>query len=96
MDREPEGVRFYLSDGTKTVSILATHEALGGALLAGPDAVRDWVAVPAADQAAAEVRPEMLLALNARKASADTCRGPDPMPTVGLPDALGRRLEHRT
>jgi Asp/Glu/hydantoin racemase len=71
---------------------------LGGAPLAGLAAkVRDRIAVPVVDQAAAAVRQaETLVALNPRKASAGTFRRPDPKPTVGLSDALARRIEHRT
>jgi allantoin racemase len=48
------------------------------------------------DQAAAAVKQvETLVALAPRKATAGTFRRPDPKLTVGLPDALGRHIEHR-
>lgn len=70
---------------------------LAGAPLAGLAAkVKAKIPVPVVDQVAAAVKQaEALVALAPRKATAGTFRRPDPKPTVGLPDALGRHIEHR-
>ena len=70
---------------------------LAGAPLAGlASRVKAKIPVPVVDQAAAAVKQaEALVALAPRKATAGTFRRPDPKPTVGLPDALGRHIEHR-
>ncbi|MCT9069927.1 aspartate/glutamate racemase family protein [Cupriavidus gilardii] len=70
---------------------------LAGAPLAGLAArVRDRIPVPVVDQMAAAVKQaEGLVALNTRKATAGTFRRPDAKPTLGLPDALAARIEHR-
>jgi len=70
---------------------------LAGAPLAGLAAkVKAKIPVPVVDQAAAAVKQaEALVALAPRKATAGTFRRPDPKPAVGLPDALGRHIEHR-
>ena len=70
---------------------------LAGAPLAGLAArVKAKIPVPAVDQAAAAIKQaEALVTLAPRKATAGTFRRPDPKPTVGLPDALGRHIEHR-
>jgi allantoin racemase len=70
---------------------------LAGAPLAGLAAkVKAKIPVPVVDQVAAAVKQvETLVALAPRQATAGTFRRPDPKPTVGLPDALGRHIEHR-
>jgi Asp/Glu/hydantoin racemase len=70
---------------------------LAGAPLAGlAGKVKSKIPVPVVDQAAAAVKQaETLVTLAPRKAIAGTFRRPDPKPTVGLPDALGRYIEHR-
>lgn len=69
----------------------------GGGPLAGlADRVRDRVDAPVVDPMAAAVRQaEALHGLNARKAARGAFRRPDPKATIGLPDALARRLEHK-
>jgi len=70
---------------------------LGGAPLAGLAAkVKDRVPVPLVDPIQAAVKQaEALVTLAPRKAVAGTFRRPDPKPTLGLPDPLARRIEHR-
>jgi Asp/Glu/hydantoin racemase len=70
---------------------------LAGAPLSGLAAkVADRIPVPVVDQVAAAVKQaEALVALRPRKATAGTFRRPGPKPTIGLPDALARRIEHR-
>jgi allantoin racemase len=70
---------------------------LGGAPLAGlADKVRDRIAVPVVDQMAAAIKQaEALAVLGTRKAVAGTFRRPDAKSTIGLPEALARRIEHR-
>ncbi|MFB9265408.1 aspartate/glutamate racemase family protein [Bradyrhizobium erythrophlei] len=70
---------------------------LAGAPLAGlAGKVRSKIPVPVVDQVAAAVKQaEALVALAPRKATAGTFRRPDPKPTIGLSDALGRHIEHR-
>jgi allantoin racemase len=70
---------------------------LAGAPLAGlASKIKSKIPVPVVDQVEAAVRQaETLVALAPRKATAGTFRRPDPKPTVGLPDALGRHIEHR-
>lgn len=70
---------------------------LAGAPLAGlASKIKSKIPVPVVDQVAAAVRQaETLVALAPRKATAGTFRRPDPKPTIGLPDALGRHIEHR-
>ena len=70
---------------------------LGGAPLAGlAPRVRDRIAVPVIDQMAASVKmAEALVALNPRKATAGTFRRPPAKPTLGLPDALAKRISHQ-
>ncbi len=70
---------------------------LGGAPLAGLAAkVKDRVPVPLLDPIQAAVKQaEALVALAPRKAIAGTFRRPDPKPTLGLPDPLASRVEHR-
>jgi allantoin racemase len=69
----------------------------GGGPLAGlADRVKDRIDVPIVDPMAAAVKQaEALHALNARKAARGAFRRPDPKATIGLPDALARRLEHK-
>jgi Asp/Glu/hydantoin racemase len=69
---------------------------LAGAPLAGLAAkVRDRIAVPVIDGIAASVKQaELLASLQLRKASAGTFRRPDPKRSIGLSDALARRLDH--
>jgi allantoin racemase len=71
---------------------------LAGAPLAGlAHRVADRIPVPVVDQAAAAVKQaEALVALSPRKATSGTFRRPDAKPTTGLPDALARRIEHRS
>ncbi len=71
---------------------------LGGAPLAGLAAkVKDRVPVPLVDPVQAAIKQaEGLVALAPRKAIAGTFRRPDPKPTLGLPDPLACRVEHRT
>jgi hypothetical protein len=60
------------------------------------DKVKDRIAAPVVDPMAAAVKQaEALYALNVRKATMGSFRRPDPKATIGLPDALARRLEHR-
>ena len=70
---------------------------LGGAPLAGlAEKVRDRIPVPVVDQMAAAVKQaEALAVLRTRKAVAGTFRRPDAKATIGLPEALARRIEHR-
>ena len=70
---------------------------LAGAPLAGLAArVRDRIAVPVIDQMAAAVKmAEALVTLNPRKATAGTFRRPPAKPTIGLADALARRISHQ-
>lgn len=70
---------------------------LAGAPLAGLSArVRDRVPVPLVDQMMAAVKQaEALATLGARKATLGTFRRPDAKPTMGLPEALAARFEHR-
>jgi allantoin racemase len=70
---------------------------LGGAPLAGLAAkVKDRILVPVVDQMAAAVKQaEALIVLGGRKAVAGTFRRPDAKPTIGIADALARRIEHR-
>lgn len=70
---------------------------LAGAPLAGLAArVRDRIPVPVVDQMAAAVKQaEALVALQPRKATAGTFRRPDAKSTLGLPEALAARIEHR-
>jgi len=71
---------------------------LAGAPLAGlAPRVRDRISVPVVDQVAAAVRQaETLVALRPRKALAGSFRRPAPKSTIGLPDALAARIEHRS
>ena len=70
---------------------------LGGAPLAGlASKVKDRIPVPLVDPIQAAVKQaEALVTLAPRKAVAGTFRRPDPKPTLGLPDPLARRIEHR-
>ena len=70
---------------------------LAGAPLAGlAGKIKSQIPVPVVDQIAAAVKQaEALAALAPRKATAGTFRLPDPKSTIGLPDALGRHIEHR-
>ncbi len=69
---------------------------LAGAPLAGLAAkVADRIAVPLVDQAQAALRQaETLAALAPRKAAAGRFSRPGPKPSVGLSEALARRLAH--
>jgi Asp/Glu/hydantoin racemase len=69
---------------------------LAGAPLAGLAArVADRIPVPVVDPIAASVKQaEALIALAPRKAQAGTFRRPPPKPTLGLPEALARRIAH--
>lgn len=71
---------------------------LGGAPLAGLAAkVKDRIPVPLVDPIQAAVKQaEGLVALAPRKAIAGTFRRPSPKPTIGLPDPLACRVEHRS
>lgn len=71
---------------------------LAGAPLAGlSHRVADRIPVPVIDQVAAAVKQaESLVALSPRKATSGAFRRPDAKPTTGLPDALARRIEHRS
>jgi allantoin racemase len=70
---------------------------LAGAPLSGlAPKVRDRIAVPVVDQVAAAVKMvEALVALAPRKAIAGTFRRPPAKLTIGLPDALARRISHQ-
>lgn len=70
---------------------------LAGAPLAGLAArVRNRIAVPVVDQMAAAVKmAETLVTLAPRKATAGTFRRPPAKSTVGLPEALARRISHQ-
>ena len=82
-------------------AVVAEDEAdviiLGGAPLAGLAAkVKDRVPVPLVDPIQAAVKQaEGLVTLAPRKATAGTFRRPDAKPTLGLPDPLASRIEHR-
>jgi allantoin racemase len=69
---------------------------LAGAPLAGLAArVRDRIPVPVVDCTAAAVKQaEALVALRPRKASAGTFRRPHPKASIGLSDALAKRIAH--
>jgi hypothetical protein len=69
----------------------------GGGPLAGlADRVKDRIDGPVIDPMAAAVKQaEALYTLNARKAARGALRRPGPKATIGLPDALARRLEHK-
>jgi allantoin racemase len=69
---------------------------LAGAPLAGLAAkVRDRIPVPVVDGVAAAVKQaELLAALQTRKASAGTFRRPGAKPSIGLSDALAKRIDH--
>lgn len=70
---------------------------LAGAPLAGlANRVKSRIPVPVVDQVAAAVKQaEALVALAPRKATAGTFRRPNAKPTIGLPEALSRHIEHR-
>jgi allantoin racemase len=70
---------------------------LGGAPLSGlAPRVRERIAVPVIDQMAASVKmAEALVALNPRKATSGTFRRPPAKPTIGLPEALAKRISHQ-
>jgi allantoin racemase len=70
---------------------------LAGAPLAGLAArIKDRVPVPIVDQMAAAVKQaEALVTLGVRKATAGTFRRPDAKATIGLPESLAARFEHR-
>ena len=70
---------------------------LAGAPLAGLAArIKDRVPVPVVDQMAAAVKQaEALVTLGVRKPTVGTFRRPDAKPTIGLPDELAARIEHR-
>ena len=70
---------------------------LGGAPLAGlAEKVADRIPVPVVDQIAAAVKQiEALVTLKPRKATAGTFRRPGAKDTIGLPQALAARIEHR-
>lgn len=70
---------------------------LAGAPLAGLAArIKDRVPVPVVDQMAAAVKQaEALVTLGVRKPTVGTFRRPDAKATIGLPDALAARIEHR-
>jgi allantoin racemase len=67
---------------------------LAGAPLAGlADRVKSQIAVPVVEGVAAAVKQaELLVGLATRKPVAGTYRRPEPKPSFGLPDALGRLL----
>ena len=68
----------------------------GGPLAGLAHRVAERIPVPVVDPAAAAVKQaETLIALAPRKATAGTFRRPDAKATIGLPDALTRRIEHR-
>ncbi len=69
---------------------------LAGAPLAGlARKVKSRISVPVIDQVQAAVKlAEAVLALDTNKATAGTFRRPAAKPTVGLPSALQRRIEH--
>jgi allantoin racemase len=96
-----------VQDEKETLLIELAHRAiredeadviiLGGAPLAGLAArVSDRIPVPVIDQAAAAVRQaETLVSLSPRKATTGSFRRPDAKLTIGLPEALAQRIEHR-
>ena len=69
----------------------------GGGPLAGlAEKVKDRIAAPVVDPMMAAVKQaEALCALKARKATKGTFRRPDPKASIGLADALARRIEHK-
>ena len=71
---------------------------LAGAPLAGlAEKIKHRIPVPIVDQIAAAVKQaETLVTLSPRKAVAGTFRRPDPKETIGLPEPLACRVEHRT
>ena len=70
---------------------------LAGAPLAGLAArIKDRMPVPIVDQIAAAVKQaEALVTLGVRKPIVGTFRRPDPKETIGLPESLAARIEHR-
>jgi allantoin racemase len=70
---------------------------LAGAPLAGmANKVKDCVPVPLVDPIQSAVKQaEGLFALAPRKPTAGTFRRPDPKSTLGLPEPLASRIEHR-
>jgi Asp/Glu/hydantoin racemase len=70
---------------------------LAGAPLAGmANKVKDFVPVPLVDPIQSAVKQaEGLFALAPRKPTAGTFRRPDPKTTLGLPEPLASRIEHR-
>jgi Asp/Glu/hydantoin racemase len=70
---------------------------LAGAPLAGLAArIKDRVPVPVVDQMAAAVKQaEALVTLGVGKPTAGTFRRPDAKATVGLPEPVAARIEHR-
>jgi Asp/Glu/hydantoin racemase len=69
----------------------------GGAPLAGlAEKVKHRIPVPVVDQVQAAVRQaETLVALQVHKATTGTFRRPAAKATIGLADALARRIEHK-
>jgi Asp/Glu/hydantoin racemase len=88
-----------LADLAKQTALELEADAviLAGAPLAGLAArIKDRVPVPVIDQMAAAVKQaEALVTLGARKPAAGTFRRPDAKATIGLPEALAARIEHR-
>ena len=70
---------------------------LAGAPLAGLAArIKERVPVPVVDQMAAAVKQaEALVTLGVRKPTVGSYRRPDAKATMGLPEALAARIEHR-
>jgi Asp/Glu/hydantoin racemase len=93
---EKEGLLAELAKQT-ALELEADTVILAGAPLAGLAArIRDRVPVPVIDQMAAAVKQaEALVTLGVRKPTVGTFRRPDAKPTIGLPDAIAGRIEHR-
>ena len=83
--------------GQAALELEADAIILAGAPLAGLAArVRDRLPVPVVDQMAAAVKQaEALVTLGVRKPTVGTFRRPDAKRTIGLPDAIAARIEHR-
>jgi Asp/Glu/hydantoin racemase len=83
--------RRAVAEAAADVVILA-----GGPLAGLAHRVAERIPVPVVDPAAAAVKQaEALVALRPHKATAGTFRRPDAKATIGLPEALARRIEHR-
>ncbi|MDQ8730878.1 aspartate/glutamate racemase family protein [Bradyrhizobium sp. LHD-71] len=100
--RQVSDVQEEKEDLLVQMALRAVHERdadviiMGGAPLTGlAPKVANRIPVPVVDQVAASVKQaELLVGLATVKASAGTFRRPPAKSTIGLPDALARRIEH--